>query len=67
MDDDLGLPDYCKRCAVECGCNRFDVIYAPHTIIWAGPGRSIVAYYECEDGHQWKCWWSDLWLDAEIA
>lgn len=66
MNDDE-LVDYCAGCVRECGCSRFDTFTAPHMIHWGGPGKAIVGYYECENGHQWKCWWSTLWLDVETA
>lgn len=63
------LVDYCKQCTVECGCDRVDTFTAPHVIHWDGPGKGgIIAYYECDAGHQWRCRWSAaLWFDADVA
>lgn len=63
MDDTDTLLDYCAGCERHCGCSRMDTLTNPHTIHWDG-GRGIVAFYECPDGHVWRCWWDALrWLD----
>lgn len=52
------FPDYCRHCVDECGCGRWDTVTEPFEVHWPGPGSMLTGRYECDNGHQWKCFWS---------
>lgn len=52
----LRLPDGCPSCST---------LTHPHDTCL--DGGSLLAFYECQCGHRWKCWWHLGALDLMAA
>lgn len=46
-------PDYCT------GCGMMEGFYTPVDLAPSEKGSGLTAFYQCDDGHLWTCYWGD--------